>query len=382
MKKNLFLCAVAALALASCSNDETTAVNESSGGNNEIAFRTTVGGQTRATATELTTIQTYGFYVGAWQNSNHASYFADVQFTQNGSTGNYYSTNKYYWPASGNLDFVAYYPNIGGQLTHTAWNTFTLAPDATISSHTDYVIAATLNQAKASSASGVPLAFKHLGSWIELKAYNSKGNATGNMKTSVQGWKIGYLHKGGVYTISSSTATDSALSVTGSWNYDSYPLATSNNPNEYKETLGTAVTTTIDGACDVVEEAATIGNAMIIVPQETTKITGSSSYGTGGYLTGAFIAVKLQITDNADHVLADATGSDDNSHDLWAIWPINNDWADGYKYTYTIDLSQGGYKETGTAYETLVKWLDGAEIFFSDVTITNWRTTDGAVVTP
>lgn len=388
MKKKLLILAVAGLALASCSSDETTASLATSEAN-EISFRALNSGVTRAAETTLESFTTtQGFYVGAWKNSDHSSYFPDTEFKKDGSTTNYRSDTKYYWPASGNLDFVGFYPNkdnTNGPLKHLAWNTFTFEPAATVASHVDYVIAATLNQSKASSTNGVPLAFKHLGSWIELKAYNSKGNANGNMKTSVQGWKIGYLHNGGVYTISSSTANGTALSSTGSWNYDSYPVHSSNVPTEYKETLASAVTTATDGACDESGEAATIGNAMIIVPQPTTKMTGASTYATGGYLTGAFIAVKLQITDGSDHVIVDATGTtqvSEATRDLWAIWPINNDWADGMKYTYVIDLSQGGYKEIGTAGGVLEKWLDGAEIFFNTVTVTGWATGSPAVVNP
>ena len=376
MKKYLLFFAAAAIGLASCSNDETVEVNKSG---NEITFRGFVGGQTRATATELSTIQSNGFYVGAWNNSDHSSYFADVLFTKDGETTNFRSTNKYYWPATGNLDFVGYYPNIGGQLTHGAWDTFTLAPASDISTHNDYVIAATINQSKASSASGVPLAFKHLGSWIELKVYNSKGNTAGNLKATVTGWKLGYLYNGGVYTVTASTASGSALSSTGSWSYSDYVQAnaTSHKPIEYSETVST-ITLSNDGSHDTEGEKVDVGNAMIIVPQTTAKITGSSVYGTDNYLTGAFIGVKLSITDGSDHVLADATGDE-----MWAIWPVSNDdWADGYKYTYVIDVSQGGYKEKGTATETLKKWLDNAEIFFSSVTVTDWAVGSATVVNP
>ena len=375
MKKFFFFAAIAAIGLASCSNDETTAVNNSSG---EISFRALTNATTRATATTLSTIQTNGFYVGAWNNDGHASYFADTQFTKDGGTSNYRSTNKYYWPATGNLDFVGYYPNIGGQLTHGAWNTFTLAPASVISTHNDYVIAATINQTKASSASGVPLAFKHLGSWIELKVYNSKGNTSGNLKATVTGWKLGYLYNGGVYTVTASTADGSALSSTGSWSYVDYVQANAgtHKPTEYSETVST-ITLSNDGAHDTDGEKVSVGNGMIIVPQTTAKITGSSVYGTDSYLTGAFIGVKLSITDGSDHVLADATGDE-----MWAIWPISNDWADGYKYTYVIDVSQGGYKEKGTESEVLKPWLEGSEIFFSSVTVTDWAVGSATVVTP
>lgn len=378
MKKNLYILAVACLALASCSNDETVATRHDP---NEISFRPLVNGVTRATATTISSFTTtQGFYVGAWQSDNHNSYFVDTEFKREGETSNYRSDNKYYWPASGSLDFVGFYPNkdnTSGPLKHLAWNTFTFEPSATVSSHADYVIAATLNQAKPVSG-GIGLAFKHLGSWIELKVYNSKGNTTDNMKATVTGWKLGYLYNGGVYTISQSTAAGSGLSTTGSWDYTGFVQAnaTSHKPTEYSETISD-ITLSNDGAHDENTETVAVGNAMIIVPQATTKITGSSNYGTGNYLTGAFIGVKLSIKDGSNNVLADATGDE-----MWAIWPVSNDWVDGYKYTYVIDVAQGGYKEKGTSGQPLVKWLDGAEIFFSSVSVTDWATGSATVVNP
>ena len=389
MNKKLFFLAIAALGLAACSNDDVVEINQSLSDANAISFRSDVGGQTRATATTTETIQTNGFFVGAWNHTDsHTSYFADELFTKDETPATTYHSSAgttHFWPATGSLDFVAYYPNVGGQLTHGAWNTFTLVPSNTNTEHVDYVIAATFERSKVGSADGVPMKFKHLGSWIELKTYNSKGNATGNMKTTVQAWKVGYIHKGGVYTVSSNTTTESGLSSSGSWDYSSYPVQSSNVPNEYKETLAADVTTTTNGACDTSGEAVATGNAMIVVPQSTTKKTGESKYTTGGYLTCAFIAVKLLITDGSDHTIANATGTtnvDEIARDLWAVWPISNDLVDGYKYTYTIDLAQGGYKEIGTPNGPFEPWLAGAEIFFDDVEVTSWSNPNGSFVWP
>ena len=139
MRKNLLILTAVLAVSYSCSNDEvveTAATSDS----NAISFRPLTTGVTRATATTLSTIESNGFYVGAWYNSSHTSYFADVQFTKDADATTYHSTSKYYWPAEGNLDFVAYYPNVGGQLTHGTWDTFTLAPASDISTHNDYLL--------------------------------------------------------------------------------------------------------------------------------------------------------------------------------------------------------------------------------------------------
>lgn len=359
--------------LASCSNDVTTAVNTTLNAPQEITFRTTADRMTRATATTTATITTNGFTAEAWKNSDHSAYFAATAFTNSG--GSFVAASKPQWPDY-NLDFIGWYPALDTYFAHSAWNTFTFVPNTTIASQTDYVIGAVLNQTKA--VSGVPMIFKHLGSWIEVKVYNSKGNNTYNYKTTVSGWKIGYLYNGGVYTITGSTADASTLSTTGTWDYSTYAKADGSTvPTSYSETF-TDVVMTNDGAYDTSGEALAVGNAMIIVPQETTKLTSSSTYDTNGHLAGAFIALKLLVEDATnDNDIADAT-----TDNLWAVWPVNNDWVDGTKYTYIIDLSQGGYKETGTASATITPWIQNNEIFFNSVSVSAWTEGSPAVVTP
>ena len=371
MKKRItFFAFAAALAFCySCSNDETVATNDNAA-SNEISFRGSVAGQTRTYA-DVTTENLSTFYAEALNPSDHSSYFSKTAFTEDGTSGNYYSTTKYYWPTSGDLDFIAFYPDVDNQFGHSAWNTFTLSPADDVSTHNDYVVAATIGQTKAGSATGVPLHFKHLGAQIILKVYNSKGTTSGNLKATVSGWRIGYLSKSGTYTFASSTATATAITA---------PTIAENSqksgdvPNAYSQTV--SATVIYGESYDTSGEATQLGTPVIIVPQTATTFTSTSDYATGGYLPGAFIAVKVLIQDGSNHTLADAT-----SDGVWAAWPITNNWVAGTKYTYTIDLSQGGYKEKDTEKvgQDVEPWLDGSEIFFSNVDVTPWVVTDGTV---
>lgn len=328
---------------------------------NEISFRPFVAGNTRA-LTDVTTDNLSSFYAEAYNSSDNSAYFAKTTFTEDGTSGNYYSTTKYYWPATGNLDFIAFYPDADTQFGHSAWNTFTLSPADDVSTHNDYIVAATINQTKAGSTTGVPMHFKHLGAQIIVKVFNSKGTASGNMKATVTGWRIGYLSKSGSYTFASSTATATAITAP---TIASGSQKTGNVPNAYSQAVNSTV---ISGeSYDTSGEALQIGNPIIIVPQDATTFNASSVYATDGYLPGAFIAVKLLIEDLSGSDLADATADG-----IWAAWPITNNWVAGTKYTYTIDLSQGGYIEKGTASEVVKPWLAGAEIFFSSVDVTPW----------
>ena len=365
MKKNLFILGIAALAFAACSNDEVVEVNQGEA----ISFRTAVSGSTRAFSEVTTsTMQGDGFYAEAYKTSDNSTYFAADLFNVF-SDPSYRASTTYYWPSEGNLDFIAYWPNVDAQFTHPTWDTFTLSPADDVSTHNDYVVAAAINQTKAGSSTGVPLHFKHLGSQIILKVYNSKGSASGNLKVTVTGWKIGYLSKSGTYTFNSTTATATAITAP---TIAANSQKTGNVPNAYSQTVSSTV---ISGdSYDTSGEATPLGTPVLIVPQTATTFTSTSDYATGGYLPGAYIAVKMLIEDLSGNDLADATAAE-----TWAAWPITNSWVAGTKYTYTIDLSQGGYKEKGTAGEDVEPWLDGSEIFFSSVDVTPWVATDGTV---
>lgn len=77
MKKQLFLVVVAALAMASCSKDESTGINNG----NAIDFRAAM--QTRAS--ETTTANITNFFVTAL-DKNNANYFSDAEFTKDGAS--------------------------------------------------------------------------------------------------------------------------------------------------------------------------------------------------------------------------------------------------------------------------------------------------------
>ena len=73
MKKFLFFAAIAAISLASCSNDETIA-SQATSESNTISFRPLNNGMTRATSLNLASLQTNGFYVTATYTSGHTAY--------------------------------------------------------------------------------------------------------------------------------------------------------------------------------------------------------------------------------------------------------------------------------------------------------------------
>ena len=146
---------VAALAMASCSKDESTGINNG----NAIDFRAVM--QTRAS--ETTTANITNFFVTAL-DKNNANYFTNAEFTKDGAF--FTSTPAYYWPSDGsNLSFFVYSPSaadLGATVTINS-TTKTLAdfqPATTIADQKDF-ITATATGSKTDEAAGVALTFGH-----------------------------------------------------------------------------------------------------------------------------------------------------------------------------------------------------------------------------
>ena len=365
MKKRLFFLPMVAIMMAACSSNETIEVNENKG--DLISFRPIVKGVTRAA--DVNTDNLASFVVNAKKSGEETSYFDNGVFNKSGSV--FVSESKYYWPASGSLDFYAYSPSGNSQVNYSGYKTFTVTPSTTIADQVDFVFAATMNKSKEDyGASGVPLNFRHTGAKIACYVKNSSTT----LKFDVYGWKVGYICPAATFTFSDANTDGnndgSGTTLTlGQW--DSRTAASIDT--EYESTfsvnqIGQSGATSLDGQ-------------MILIPQAITAASGYASGSVGANLNGTYIAVKLKIrnNDSAGTIIAD----DGAGNAFWAIWPIGGySWEPGKKYTYTIDLAGGGYYETNQADTdgNLDAILEGAEIKFATVTVDGW--TDRAVNIP
>ena len=197
MKKRLFFLPMVAIMMAACSaacsSNETIEVNENKG--DLISFRPIVKGVTRAA--DVNTDNLASFVVNAKKSGEETSYFDNGVFNKSGSV--FVSESKYYWPASGPLDFYAYSPSGNAQVNYSGYKTFTVTPSTTIADQVDFVFAATKEKDKAScGASGVTLNFRHTGAKI---ACNVKNSST-TLKFDVYGWKVGYICPAATFTFS------------------------------------------------------------------------------------------------------------------------------------------------------------------------------------
>lgn len=106
MKKAFYMMAAAAIALSSCSSEETTDVAKSS----SITFRTAVGLNSRGA--ELTTTNIQKMWVSAFYQSNGQSYFDDQKFTKETGSGTstFIPEAPQYWQQGRTYKFVAISP--------------------------------------------------------------------------------------------------------------------------------------------------------------------------------------------------------------------------------------------------------------------------------
>ena len=378
MKKKLLIFAVAGFALASCSSDETTASLATSGAN-EINFRPLMTGVTRATSLDKTSLVTNGFYVTATFTSGHTAYFADQLFKQKTASPECWAPyaesafTAIYWPSTGAdiLDFHAYAPTQEGNSQFSVSNgsiatengcpAYTVTPAAAAASQMDFLYASALG--KDSQDGSMPLTFAHKESQISINLSNSDAN----LKFTVDEVAICKIAQSGVFKYRTSEM------AWGDWgpvtNYTQGSLNITYN--------GTAA-------------AAAAGTSWILVPHGLA-VPGTdgeySSSTTGAGYNGAYIRVKMKVqaTYNSYYF---AGGDGDNW--VYAIWPINTNantqtWTPGTHYTYTVDLSGGGYYEQNQATPsgaTLDRVLQMTEITFATVSVTDWTPSAVAVPNP
>jgi len=400
MKKNYWIFAAAAVALAACSNDDTITVNQGIEEANTISFNVLTTGMTRAVDQTQSTLQTNGFYVTANKSGDGTEYFggktAGASATLNDavlyqySNGSYTTTNKYYWPSEGDLDFIAYAPAAAASsdIVRTDTISFTVSPATTPAEQKDLVFAVTRNQNKTANGAGVILNFRHAESKVAILLKNTNNN----LKFTVGTATIGNLKGTETFTwngVTDGTTTTAKAAASTTGNYEGTGTltylngtwtATSAATTAY--TTPTATNSTLNGTTNAQALGATATDYdMILIPQAYTTTNAYASADENAGPNGAYIKVQLKIQNKANDAYI-AGGEHSWQEAIWPLTPImsgetNIGWLPGHKYTYTVDLAGGGYFPTNKAEtdEKLDPILDGAEIKFVTVTVDAWPTT-------
>lgn len=306
MKKNVLYLAAGLLALASCSQDETTGTDN--GGS--IRFRPVVGNVTRGPV--ITTDNITAFKVSSYVTGAVANFFTDLQVNKTGSSWN--TAQVYYWPGTGTLNFFAYAPvdvtTVTVSPTARAINNF--SPAAKVAEQKDVVVAFATGTKAANENSGVPLTFKHALSQIEVKAKSANTTA---YEIKVLGVKLGHISSTANFTFPTTVVTGTL------------PASHWTAPATAKD-----YGTNLDADLTLTSEVQSITKSnFLMIPQQLTPWTKGTS------ADGAYIAVLCKIcSKNGTNLTQIFPGAADKF--AYAAVPISTNWLPGKKYTYTLSF--------------------------------------------
>lgn len=354
MKKTIFLAIVAVAAMASCTNSEIIeTINEG----NAIKFEAFLHKATRATETTIANLGQ--FTVTAKQASADADYITK-QTVSVSTTGVCSDYGTYYWPTDGStLDFFAWGPSTNTQIVADAsnyWNTFTVTPSTTVASQVDFVFARTQGNKADNATAGVAFNFRHAQSQIMVKVKNTNAN----LKFAVTNWKVVNVASSGTYTNAAASTNGSGKLAASAWSDNDDYTASYTDAG-----LASGSAKIVSGVASA--DAVTGFNSMILIPQTVTA--SADAYETASAdaaLNGSYIALKMTIMNKENDAVIAA--------EQWCCWPVKFSWAPGYKYTYVIDLAQGGYNETNNndGDADLDPVLENSKIIFATVTVDSW----------
>ena len=330
MKKAFYMMAAAAIALSSCSSEETTDVAKSS----TITFRTTVGLNSRGA--ELTSDNLQEMWVSAFYQSNGKSYFDDQKFTKETGTGTstFIPESPQYWQEGRTYKFVAISPEkttwpVTPTITKDQVTCTDLAPATTITDQKDLIIGAVDATSANHNTNGVALTLNHILSQIQIKVNSDNEHIVYRIK----GIRIVNVAKGkGTLTY---TTTDNKAN----WDLNAGQKVT------YSYTFPQPIV--LDGKTDGVKEAVLTGadGGAMIIPQDLTPWDGQKVTETNGvsdYNGGTYISLLLNVKAvKGTGYMYPAGAQGENSYGWVAVAVPNNKWEIGNKYIYTLDMSTG-----------------------------------------
>ncbi|MGP1537912.1 fimbrillin family protein [Bacteroides heparinolyticus] len=314
--RQLFCAGLALLALAACSQDETTRADRSGA----IGFRTMLGKATRAVTTKANMGK---FNVTAFPTGG-TNYFTNLEVASldNGATWNTAAT--YYWPA-GTLNFTAYAPvDIKTLVTidKDGQKIAAYSPVQKVADQKDIVVAFNAGGKTTYGATGVPMNFKHALSQIEVKAKCTNGN----LKVKVMGVKLGAVNSKADFAFPQAETNSSYNVPRSNWT----GLASS---KDYLAEDATSTGLTLDGT----EKSIMFGSDnFLMIPQQLEAFSKTK-------LGGAYIGVFCQISsdDGEGNLTQIYPGGNANAYAFTAVG-IDTEWLPGKKYIYTLTFGDGG----------------------------------------
>lgn len=363
----IYLCAAAALTLASCSNDETVEVAQQKG----ISFRAVTGLNTRAS--EVTTTNLSALKVTAFWDKNNNKYDGfdtEVDYVKDGGVFN--SAVSKFWPKDENevLSFTAFSDNWTGTKTITDKNTISVGSveiNTDVDQQADMVyVTGTTGTKVANETAGVPLVLGHALSQIQISAKSDNTVYT----YQVKGIRISNVDGVADFDV-----------VADKWSNNDA------NDQVYNVTYDNAIT--LNGNAQTIMKAE--GNNLMLLPQAGVDGTGTTTAwdvenDQTNTQKGTYISVLLKIKKGTENVFP-AEGDDTYG---WAAVPASFTWVKGNKYVYTLDFTNGaGRVDPVTPGPDVKPQPDGKDPKPGDkilgdpikftVTVTPWNPTDNGI---
>lgn len=329
MKKSVLLMAAAtAIALSSCSSEDTMDIAKSS----NITFRSTVGLNSRGT--EVKTDNLNNIWVSAWAGDDVV--FAGEEFKKKAGTQEFHSVGgPWFWEKDKTYTFMAFATgkdtkeNLNSTIAKDNITLTNYSPDQNPANHLDLLTAQGTGTQKANETSGADLNFDHILSQIQIKVKNTNPN----VKYIIKGVRISNVNGTGTYTFTPANGKKHAWTAT--------------TPNQYVLKDGVDIKLN-DQNTDADLLAA--ANSAMLIPQDITAWDGKAPAEPNASfkdVKGSYISLLINVQKkNAGGWKQVYPFADEpNENCAWTAVAIPAvTWANGNKYIYTLDLSKGAGK--------------------------------------
>lgn len=338
MKKAFYMMAAAAIALSSCSSEETTDVAKSTA----ISFRPTVGLNSRGA--ELTTDNLQKMWVSAFYNKQAnpeygTAYFSNQLFSRGVDVAGFIDpTSTLVWEKNRSYKFIAISPAANEWSAETPTISldevkFTnVTPAAAIKDQKDLIIGtATGTEANTNDVAGVVLNMDHVLSQIKIQVKNQNPS----LEYHIKGIRIASVCKSGTYTHSTQNWTNLGDKTKYEVIFDApIKLEEGATPTDLTDKLSVA--------------PANDCGAML-VPQTFDAWAGTKDKSGDNYDNGAYISLLLNVKNKVTGKYMYPAGAGADADCGWAAVAIpvstrgaaKPEWLKGNKYIYTLDLSKG-----------------------------------------
>ena len=331
MRKSLVMCGIAALAFASCTQNEVLNVNE----NRAINFDGFVGKPTKAAVNSvdnLTAFQVFGGY-GTDGALDYDNVYDNVAVTRSGGASPYTWTpaETKYWQQGYKYTFNAYAPALGSSngTASVDANGVTITDFVASNGETDLLIAETktVDATNTIPSDAVQFTFNHVLSMIRFTFYTTLKD----VNITISDLKVNQVPNKATYT--------AAASNNGNW-------GTMDNKSKVDYSLTVSGSITSDNST-----GKKSSSEKIVIPQ---------SFNAGLTVTFKLSATGALTLNNVEHTVTLPT----------------NAWVKGKRYNYNAEITN----------ENINPGNPLQPITFSDPTVTSWddnnNWTDGSVTFP